>query len=71
MMNTRDLLRPLIEDRGGVLLDWPGGELGLFDRLVRGVLPLPPSLEAAQQEDLLSLVDRLYSQGRAYALQTP
>jgi hypothetical protein len=62
-MNTTDLLRPLIEAQGGVLLDSADGELLLLDRFVRGLLPLPRSVEPSAQDELFTLVDRLYSRG--------
>lgn len=70
-MKTSELLRTWIEERGGVLLNSPEGELWLFDRLVRGVLPLPLSMEDSAQEELLSLVEQLYSRGEQQACSEP
>ncbi len=70
-MNTTDLLRPFIQAQGGVLLDSADGELLLFDRFVRGILPLPPSVEASAQDELFSLVERLYARGEQQSGDEP
>lgn len=71
-MKTFDLLRPLVEERGGVLLDSEDRELLVLDRFARGVLPLPRSLESPLQIDtVLSLVDRLYTRAQELASRKP
>ncbi len=67
-MNTRDLLAPLIVERGGALLESTDAEVVFLDHFLRGVLPLPSHLESPeQQERVLSLVDRLYDRAKAHA----
>jgi hypothetical protein len=70
-MNTRDLLHPVAEARGGVLLDWPNGELVVLERFAKNVLSFPQSVELAQQEAVLSQVDQLYSGGEAQSVSKP